>query len=148
MSNNAKHVVMLHCKLLLKEWRFSPQFCTARLYWAGDNWSNGMNLWYKSCPWFRIHLLTCWSAVQLATTVLRLPLQAPTTTLLNMKGSIKQLLSYPSYRCDEMLNFTGYSLIDSSAVRFRLNLHWICFGSMQYVVYTSNAKVFEHKLTG
>ena len=51
----------------MNEWCLRPRLCTVRLNWAGDKL--GDELCYKSCPWRRIDLSTCWPAVQCATTV-------------------------------------------------------------------------------
>ena len=48
---------------------FTPQFCTVRLYWAGDNlgyWDEFLNV---PCPRCRINHLTCWHAVRCTTTL-------------------------------------------------------------------------------
>ena len=55
------------------EWCFRPQFCTARLYWVGDNLGEWDKFCYESCPWRRIDHSTCWPAVQRATIVPRMP---------------------------------------------------------------------------
>ena len=46
-----------------------------RLYWDGDNRGKWDEFCYESCPWSRINLLTCWAAVQRATTVPGCPLK-------------------------------------------------------------------------
>ena len=51
-------------KKLKSEWCFRLQYCTVRLYWAGDNLGYWDEFWYESCPRCRIDHLTCWPAVQ------------------------------------------------------------------------------------
>ena len=57
----------------MNEWHFSPQFCTVKLYWAGDNLGKWDEFCDESCLWCRNDRSTCWPAVQHATTVLRTP---------------------------------------------------------------------------
>ena len=56
-------------------WCYRPRFCTVMLYWAGDNLGERDEFCYESCPWCRLDRMTWWSAVQHATTLLRMPTQ-------------------------------------------------------------------------
>ena len=64
------------CWYRLSEWMkgvLGHDSALLKLYWAGDNQGEWDDFCYESCPWSRIDRSTCWSAVQCATTVPRMP---------------------------------------------------------------------------
>ena len=57
----------------MNEWCFRSRLYTVRIIWAVDHLGKWDEFWYESCPRCRRYCLACWSAVQFATTVPRLP---------------------------------------------------------------------------
>ena len=41
----------LHQRRRQNEWCFRPQFCSVKLYWAGNNLGEWDEFCYESCPW-------------------------------------------------------------------------------------------------